>query len=382
MKKIINAPGTILKELRKSLAMPEDVAAKKLKIDLETLRKWESDGVTISVSKARKITNVYKKNWTILLLDKIPVKKDLSKEYRKLLKSIDFYSTETILAFRNAERILHLAELIKGRTTNKKEIESINVRLSSNIAKLVNDIRKWLNVSLQDQKSYKSEYEALSKWIQKIEDKGIYVSGVKMPIEEARAFILSDSKRSVIVLNKSDSVKGRIFSLFHEFAHILLEKKSTFDVYEEIEPGDKIEIFCNKLAGHLLVPDRVISKYWAGYESVEDIMNLIGREYKVSSYVVLRRLYDMRYIKKPLYDKLSNELKESYRKHREKTKTRKFYPPKLFYQKSMIKKNSFALTGDIFEAFRSKRITYYEVSSLLNVKLKHIPTIEKIVTNV
>ena len=55
MNKIVNIPGTILKELRVSLNIPINIAAEKLKMETEELKNWEENGVVVSVSKARKI---------------------------------------------------------------------------------------------------------------------------------------------------------------------------------------------------------------------------------------------------------------------------------------------------------------------------------------
>lgn len=376
MKKIVNIPGTILKELRVSLNIPLNVAAVKLKVETETLKQWEENGVTVSVAKARKISKFYNRHWTILLLNKIPSKKDLSKEYRNLMATGGEYSTETLLALRNAERILFLADSIEGRITNRNEIKSFNADFSSNINDLTEKVREWLDATLIELKKYKYDYEVLAAWISKVESKGIYVSQIKMPGDEVSAFTLSDSRRSVIVLNKSDSTKRKLFSLLHEFAHILLDKGTTFDIYEGRYYENKVEVFCNKLAGNLLVPEAVVRKFWNLTPNLEEMVDIVSKRYKVSSQVVLRRVYDLGLIEKPLFEKLNTELEKSYKDYIKIKKTKEFIPSKNFYQKSVIKKNSQAFSEDVFEAYRLNRITYNEIAKYMGVKLNHVAPIE------
>ena len=61
-------------------------------------------------------------------------------------------------------------------------------------------------------------------------------------VDEMRGFALSDHPLPVIVVNKKDSVRGRIFSMLHELAHILLGDSSISDSSidgEDLSPKKK-----------------------------------------------------------------------------------------------------------------------------------------------
>ena len=45
-----------------------------------------------------------------------------------------------------------------------------------------------------------------------------------MPIEDARGFSLTEVEPFVIVVNESDAPNAKIFTLFHEYGHILLNQ--------------------------------------------------------------------------------------------------------------------------------------------------------------
>ncbi len=142
----ISVSATIMRDLRESLNIPLENAAKKIRVKPDTLAIWEKDGAEISISKARTIASAYGRYWTILLLNELPEKKDLPKEYRKLKSSKGAYTTETLLAFRNAERILVLADIIGGRKTLKEELEKFSLDKFSNIKQTAASIRDWLGV--------------------------------------------------------------------------------------------------------------------------------------------------------------------------------------------------------------------------------------------
>ena len=83
-------------------------------------------------------------------------------------------------------------------------------------------------------KDYGMAYNFLKN---KMEDKGILVmqNGVvgnntrrKLEINEFRAFMLYDDIAPIIFINNNDSLGGKIFSLVHEFIHVLLGQENLF----------------------------------------------------------------------------------------------------------------------------------------------------------
>ena len=57
-----------------------------------------------------------------------------------------------------------------------------------------------------------------------IEDKNILVFQISMPVEDARGFAIADETPAIIVVNSKDHIEARVFSLMHEFGHILLKE--------------------------------------------------------------------------------------------------------------------------------------------------------------
>lgn len=69
---------------------------------------------------------------------------------------------------------------------------------------------------------------------------------------EFRGFAISDDRAPVIFINTADTPQAQIFTLLHEFAHLLLGESGVSD----LSPHNlrKIEHVCNRLAAEFLVP--------------------------------------------------------------------------------------------------------------------------------
>ena len=135
-------------------------------------------------------------------------------------------------------------------------------------------------------------------------------------VDEMRGMAIGQAPFPVIALNRSDSPRGRLFSLAHEYVHICLGTSSMCDDFTQDRQSkneyevDEIETFCNAVAAAILMPaDRVRSAPLVrgrqrGTDWTEAQLRDLAVPFGVSAEAMLRRLLTLRLASKDNYIRL------------------------------------------------------------------------------
>ncbi len=386
----IKARPTILKELRLHLNMSLDIAAKKLKIDVATLKLWEEEGIEIDIKTARKIAKTYGRPWTILFLENIPHKKTLPKKFRRIYEESlqNEESRKLFEALDNAERIVALAADLEGRKPNWEAINELKNSFTDPVNAAL-EFRKWIGLDVETQKTWKDKKAGFENWRDLLESKGFYIVEYSFDKKkDGRAFCLTDGEYVVITLNKNDSDAGKTFSLFHEIAHVVLKDDGYFEIFDDNVYNDKTtpeEVFANAFAGNFLVPLGELKNFvnFSDKDSRDKYIKKIARDLCVSEEVIIRRLYDNGFMGESEFKNRRKHIMELVAEYEERQKDKKIFIPKGYhlYQRNEISRNSRGFVLDVFDAYRVNKITYYEVSKYLDTNIKHTPIIESLMSN-
>ena len=158
-----------------------------------------------------------------------------------------------------------------------------------------------------------------------VEDKGIFVQCfVGVPVETARAFAIYKDHMPIIGLNDLDRSPAKSFSLIHELVHLINRESSLCnDMYNSMEVH-KEEIFCNAVAGEVLVPKYELNNLLK-HESDSNIdlymIRWLADKFSVSREVIIRRLLDLNHITKAEYSAFSETFVSELESNREEQKT-------------------------------------------------------------
>lgn len=171
---------------------------------------------------------------------------------------------------------------------------------SAPIKETASKIRQALGFDLKARAACPTWTEALRRFIEQAEEMGVLVmvSGVvasnnrrKLDPEEFRGFALADDLAPLVFINGADTRAAQMFTLAHEIAHLWLGESALSDVSPASAPSHDIERWCNQVAAELLVPIEEIRNNLPPTGPLDALENL-ARRFKVSTLVILRRLFD------------------------------------------------------------------------------------------
>jgi Zn-dependent peptidase ImmA (M78 family)/DNA-binding XRE family transcriptional regulator len=369
---------------RESIGINAEDIAKRLNVSKDTIKNWELGKKKPTLVQIKELSKIYKRPLGVFFLSEPPAELPLPKDFRSLSsKRGKPFSVKTILAIRRARRLQSLAIELAKVTNNEITLKITKITQSDDPEIISKKIRDQLGVKIQTQYGWKNEYVAFKEWRKVIENLGILVFQISMPIEETRGFSLAEGNIPVIVLNEKDSIRARIFSLFHEYGHLLLDKGGLCDMKEQTDLLDEtmlIEKFCNHFAGAILVPkdalknhrlleSTTLSTLWS-----DENLKKLSKDFKVSQEVILRRLLMLKLTSLNFYQKKREEW-ETITKKEEKQIIRRRQKP----HKKCIQENGVPMVSLVLESFRKDKITYSDVSDYLAIQLKHLPKVEQLI---
>jgi Zn-dependent peptidase ImmA (M78 family) len=163
-------------------------------------------------------------------------------------------------------------------------------------------IREAIHFDLEARRQCSTWTEALRRFIEAVEEVGVLVmvSGVvgsnthrKLDPEEFHGFALSDPRAPLIFINGADTKAAQMFTLAHELAHLALGKSALSDAEASVFPDDETERWCNQVAAEVLVPLATLRDELRPAEPWQDATARLARRFKVSSLVILRRLFEV-----------------------------------------------------------------------------------------
>jgi Zn-dependent peptidase ImmA (M78 family) len=374
MKENINilVNNEVLVWARETLAMSRKNAADKSGISVSRLVQLEEGTKQPTLDELKKLSRSYKRTIATLLLTEPPKEKPLPVDRRTVdSKELNIFHEKTIMAIRRARAlVVSLIELkqeagitiprfqYKASLQDNSKLIAVNLRKEWNL----NDIRQFKNIN-----------NALDAYIEKIESLGIAVFQLSLTQDKLRGFSIVDDFIPIIAIKRGgEPSTAKIFTLFHELGHILLNESGICDLSEN--SSLQIEQWCNAFAAEMLIPTNEIlqmsivvdhklknEKIWSRKDLVE-----LANYFHVGPLAILRSLLENN-LTTPTFYKEKHQLwnKPAFGR----SKTHEGRNP----AKETVKEKGRTYISLAFSAFDQNRIDLKDLSDFLGVKLSYIP---------
>ena len=367
---------------RESIALSTAEAARKLGVKVDRLEKWESGASRPTVKQLRKAAAVYKRPFAAFYLPEPPEEPEQIRDFRRLPEGIaqampSGLAFEIRKAYVRRDIAIELADSLEEPVAPFAKKAS----LTDSIPELAGEMRALLGVSLEQQFGWKDSWDALNAWKAAIEELGVLVFQVsRIPLEVMRGFSICEEQFPVIALNPNDAPRGRIFTLFHELGHLLLQGGGLCNPRAERSlflkrPGE--ESFCNRLAAEILAPagsllgqsilkNKDSRSEWDDYE-----FRRLADTYFVSPEMMVIRLRGLGRISEEVCDE---QLRCMRQERLVKPKPKSQGGPS--QEVRCVSGNGLAYVRLVLSAYHKATITASDVSDYLGIRLKHLPKVE------
>lgn len=367
---------------RETMQLSRDEAAERLDVPLADLEAWESGTSSPYLGTVKRMAKLYHRPLALFYLPHPPAAEPVQAKFRTVAGKPALLGREVILVLRDADRRRRTCLRLTKELEEDIPTFSDTVKLSDAPQEVAKHIRMSLGADLELQLGPQTKTpKPFDYWRSLLEAKGVLVfqfSGID--VEVARGLSLFYSELPVILVNSKDEVRGRCFTLLHEYCHLLLgaDRLCSMDDYSS-KSSKKVEVFCNAVAGYALVPSEPLMKLVNEYLSPPNVMLLDGAvrklasKFKVSEEVIWRRLLTENAIDQERYSaertKLLARLKKSKKKDEDGSQ------PNYYAMRSQQLGNLFQSIA--FSAHAAGNLTLYELSQALGVPFRGVEKLEQ-----
>lgn len=223
-------------------------------------------------------------------------------------------------------------------------------------------------------------YDHLNAWVAALETAGVLVmatTGGQVAPQEMRGFSLHFDEVPVIVVNGADFPRGRLFTLLHEYVHLLLRIGGLCDTVSDLQattPDRALEARCNAIAAGILMPAAAVlirpqvreraerPEHW-DYESLAEAAGPFG----VSAEAFLRRLLTLQQVPLTFYQEQRERFLARYEEEAGRDRPRGGN-----YYRTTVRDLGKGYVRRVADAHARRIIDSYTAANFLNVKVGQI----------
>jgi len=378
----MNINPHVLRWAREKAHYTEDQLSKQLGVSVERYQKWESGDVKPTLKQLYKLVNRLNRSVHTFYLNEIPDEPEILPELRRLPgRPAGQESPEFIKQFNYAIERRALALRLYQGLGEKPPPFILTAHISENPQDVAQRVRDAIGVTNQEQDSWVDDYQALRSWRFLLERSGVLVFQIPyVSLQEMRGFSIAYDPLPIVGFNSRDYPKPRIFSLIHEFAHLLLGDKILHDASESLFHFDsafRTESFCNRVAASIIIPqedlEAAVKDQGFGFRSTwtDSEIRALSARFKISRAVVLRRLNELNLISGDSFFELRPEYDSAPPiQHSKETSGGNPYLNRIYHIGPLLSELA-------FKSYYEGNISASSLSSIFNLQVKYLASMEE-----
>jgi|GEM_PF-1249261 len=365
---------------------PMDVSLHCPEIDATLLDKWEKGEELPTLNEIRQLARLYKVPMACFYLSRIPQKRiapytdrrtNLGSVYGKM--SYELWSEiRKVLEYQQKAKEYSEDNLMQDRSFPM-------VRINAGIDECAKSIREYLGLPLSFKNKSTYNNNAFLYFQKIIESKDIIVAQIsKVELAEMKGISIYSEEFPIIAINNKDYEGAKVFSLFHEMAH-LLRRSSSLCLIDDNERNDEEEKICDRIAAAVLMDETefriVAADVFNKYKKWNQIsLTRLAERFGVSMVAAFRRLHDLGLIThniyRALYEQINREYEALINQIMGKRKDKKSIIP---YEIRYLSEHGRVFPRVIILAHSTGKITIGEACQVLGVKRKYYDSFERMV---
>lgn len=356
---------------RRARSLPAEKAASRIGVSVARLREWESGAAQPTIKQLRTMASVYRKAVALFYLPAPPESLDDLPDLRRLLHVIDFDGTVP------SELPTELADAVNDALYRRDVMLELDallgdagpifaciVSVGDGVDAAARTLRAYLGAEWRQQQATRSPGDARRYWFNLVREAGVLVFQYGAPLEQARGFSVSKAAFPIVAVNSKDADVGRTISVVHELTHVALSGNN----------GERTtEVFCNAVAGRILVPSDILSQVlqelhltalrqeWQASE-----LKQVAREFGVSRETVARRLLDT--------GRMTDDAYTHWRAQLQPTGDKKRSSAASFYR-TLVSKLSKRYASRVFDALDLNKVTLASAARYLQVTVNQVENV-------
>lgn len=367
----INVNQEVLVWARESLALSRAQTSERTGIGSRRLLQLESGERQPTLEELKAFSKIYKRTIATLLLNHPPMERPIPKDRRTIdSKELGNFHEKTILAIRKSRALARSFAELWDEMGTRFPTFSLSASIQDNPQEIARKIRHLLH--LNEVREIDNITIALETYIERIETLGIAVFQLSLTLDNVRGFAIVDDIIPIIGIKRGgEPPHSKIFTLFHELGHILLNEGAVTDL--SLNPTWKLEKWCNAFAAEVLVPTSellqmpILQYYRTQGQKIwtkKDLVSL-GKHFHVGPLAILRRLLENGLTTAAFY-------KEQHDKWNKPQFGRSKNPEGRNLAKEAVQEKGRTYISLAFKAYDQNRINLKDLSDFLGVKLSYI----------